>query len=153
VRNKRSIYAALVSNLVIAVTKFIASNLSHSSAMLSEAVHSLVDCINELLLLLGIRMSNRQKDKRHPFGYGRELYFWSFIVSILIFGLGSGISFYQGFVHLKNPTLSDHLNWNYLVISISLVFEGGSFFIALKQFNKLRGEQSIWQAIKSSKDP
>src|SRR4051794_30644138 len=101
-RTNKSIYAALAANIAIAVTKFIAGGISKSSAMISEAVHSLADCFNELLLLLGIYRSNKKRDKAHPFGYGRELYFWSFIVSILIFGVSAGASFYQGIIHLRN---------------------------------------------------
>ncbi len=152
-RSNFSIYAALASNIVIAVAKFIAGGFTRSAAMISEAVHSLVDCINELLLLLGIYLSNKEKDKEHPFGYGRELYFWSFIVAILIFGLGSGVSIYQGIVKLKNPRLTENLQWNFIVLAFSLLCEGISFFIALKNFNKSRGSQSLWEAIRDSKDP
>ena len=105
-RSKISIYAALAANIGIATIKFIAGGFSGSSAMIAEGVHSLVDSVNELLLLYGIYSSNKQRDNHHPFGYGRELYFWSFIVSILIFSLGAGVSFYQGYVHLKTPALS-----------------------------------------------
>lgn len=121
--------------------------------MISEAVHSLVDCINELLLLLGIYRSNKERDKKHPFGYGRELYFWSFIVAILIFGLGSGVSIYQGISKLKNPVPTTNLKWNYFVLAFALICEGISFWIALKNFNKTRGDQSLWDAIINSKDP
>jgi len=144
---------ALAANIVIAVCKFIAGGISKSSAMISEGVHSLVDSVNELLLLYGIHRSNRQRDKTHPFGYGRELYFWSFIVSILIFALGAGVSFYQGVNHIRHPQLADDFVWNYAVLGISFLSEGSSFLIALKEFNKTRGEEPLWQAIKRSKDP
>ena len=121
--------------------------------MASEAIHSLVDCMNELFLLLGIYRSNKKSDKAHPFGYGRELYFWSFIVALLILELGAGIAFYQGYSHLKNPVLPGNLEWNYIVLAVSLVVEGSSFFIAWKEFNKVRGEQTLWKAIRNSKDP
>ena len=152
-RSNFSIYAALTSNIVIAVAKFIAGGFTRSVAMISEAVHSLIDCINELLLLFGIYRSKKEKDKEHPFGYGRELYFWSFIVAILIFGLGSGVSIYQGIVRLRNPRLTENMAWNYIVLGFSLLCEGISFLIALKNFNKGRGDQSLWEAIRDSKDP
>ncbi len=152
-RSKFSIYAALVANIGIAAAKFFAAAISHSAAMTSEAIHSLVDCLNELLLLLGIYRSNKKSDKQHPFGYGRELYFWSFIVALLILALGAGISFYQGYQHIKNPTLSSDLKWSYIVLGISMILDSTSFIIAYKQFSKVRGEQTLWQAIRSSKDP
>src|SRR5450432_2024533 len=142
-RSNKSIYAALISNVVIATAKFIAAGISHSAAMTSEAIHSLVDSVNELLLLFGIYKSNKKSDKQHPFGYGRELYFWSFIVALVILGLGSGIAFYQGYLHLKNPVLPANMKWNYIVLGISMLFDGGSFLIALKQFNKIRGKQKL----------
>jgi len=148
-----SIYAALASNVAIAIAKFIAGSFTKSSAMISEAVHSLVDCINELLLLLGIYRSNKERDKKHPFGYGRELYFWSFIVAILIFGLGSGVSIYQGISKFKNPSPTTNLKWNYFVLAFAFVCEGISFWIALKNFNKTRRDQTLWEAIINSKDP
>jgi len=152
-RSNKSIYAALAANIAIAATKFIAGGITGSSAMISEAVHSLVDSVNELLLLYGIHRSNRQKDKTHPFGYGKELYFWSFIVAILIFGLGAGVSFYQGYHHLKDPAPMTNSGWNYAVLAFSFLFDGSSFIVALKEFNKTRREDSLWSAIKRSKDP
>jgi cation diffusion facilitator family transporter len=154
-RSKISIYAALAANVAIATVKFIAGGISGSAAMIAEGVHSLVDSVNELLLLYGIYSSNKERDKYHPFGYGRELYFWSFIVSILIFALGAGVSFYQGYVHIKRPAMSEPLYWNYIVLAFSLVFEGVSFIIAFRQFRKteVKGDLSIWGAVRHSKDP
>jgi cation diffusion facilitator family transporter len=152
-RSNTSIYAALISNIGIAITKFIAGAFSRSSAMISEGIHSLVDCFNELILLLGIKKSAQKRDELHPFGYGRDLYFWSFIVAVLIFGLGSGISFYQGYIHLKNPSLTKSSLWNYVVLAISFLFDGISFLIALSAFNKLRKNKPFWKAILESKDP
>lgn len=152
-RTNKSIYAALTANIIIAATKFIAGGISKSSAMISEAVHTLADCFNELFLLLGIYRSNKKRDKTHPFGYGKELYFWSFIVSILIFGLGAGASFYQGIVHLRHPRLPGQLTLSYIVLACAFISEGASFVIALKEFNKIRGDQSFWAAVRSSKDP
>jgi cation diffusion facilitator family transporter len=152
-RSNKSIYAALAANIVIAISKFIAGGVSKSSAMISEGVHSLVDSANELLLLYGIHRSNRQRDKTHPFGYGRELYFWSFIVAILIFALGAGVSFYQGVNHIRHPQPGGAFKWNYVVLGISFLSEGSSFLVALKEFNKTRKEESLWEAVKRSKDP
>src|SRR5258708_20418479 len=105
-RSNISIYSALVANIAIAIAKFVAGGITRSSAMIAEGVHSLVDTVNELLLLYGIYRSNKERDEFHPFGYGRELYFWSFIVAILIFALGAGVSFFQGYIHLKTPPIS-----------------------------------------------
>lgn len=121
--------------------------------MMSEGIHSVVDTSNELLLLLGIRKSRKKADSQRPFGYGKELYFWSFIVSILIFGVGAGISFYEGITHLQHPELIRDPLWNYIVLAIAFVFDGISFIIALKNFNWHRGNQPFWQAVKKSKDP
>src|SRR6266700_730517 len=152
-RSNVSIYSALCANIVIAITKFIAGSISGSAAMISEGVHSIVDSVNELLLLYGIYSSNKEKDHLHPFGYGRELYFWSFIVSILIFAFGAGISFFQGYLHLKTPAAPHSLTSNYIVLAVSLLFEGASFLIALRAFKKTKGEGSLWTAVRTSKDP
>jgi cation diffusion facilitator family transporter len=149
----RSIYAALLANLLIAVTKFIAGAISHSAAMIAEGVHSVVDTINQLLLLLGLGLSKKKPDKYHPLGYGKELYFWSFVVSILIFGLGGGISIYQGITHILQPIELGNATWSYVVLAVSVVFEGTSLIIAAKEFNKLRDGQTWWDAIINSKDP
>ncbi|PJJ84777.1 cation diffusion facilitator family transporter [Mucilaginibacter auburnensis] len=151
--SKKSIYSALAANLLIAVTKFIAGAVSNSSAMIAEGVHSVVDTINQLLLLLGIRLSKKKPDKYHPLGYGKELYFWSFVVSIMIFGLGGGISIYQGILHILHPIELGNPKWSYVVLSLSIVFEGSSLIIAAIEFNKIRNGQSWWQAIVNSKDP
>jgi cation diffusion facilitator family transporter len=148
-----SIYSALIANLLIAVTKFIAGAIGNSAAMIAEGVHSVVDTINQLLLLLGIKLSKQKPDKYHPLGYGKELYFWSFVVSILIFGLGGGISIYQGVVHILHPIELGDPTWSYVVLALSIVFEGTSLIIAAKEFNKLRDGQTWWQAIIKSKDP
>jgi len=149
----KSIYGALAANVLIAITKFIAGAVTNSGSMISEGVHSLVDTINELLLLLGIHQSKKPPDARRPFGYGKELYFWSFIVSILIFGLGGGISIYQGYMHVRHPEVLGNPFWNYIVLGASILFEGTSLIIAIKEFNKVRGDQPWWQAIVRSKDP
>jgi cation diffusion facilitator family transporter len=151
--SNKSIYSALAANLLIAITKFIAGGISNSAAMIAEGVHSLVDTTNELLLLLGLNLSKKKPDKYHPLGHGKELYFWSFIVSILIFGLGGGISIYQGILHIINPIKLGNATWSYIVLLFSVIFEGSSLIIAAREFNKLRDGQSWWQAVKRSKDP
>jgi cation diffusion facilitator family transporter len=130
--SKIPIYSALVANLLIAITKFMAAGITGSSAMISEGIHSLVDTSNEVLLLLGIRRSKMPADEKRPFGYGRELYFWAFVVSILIFGVGGGISFYEGVTHLQHPNPIEDPFWNYIVLSIAFVLDGLSLITALK---------------------
>ncbi|MGN6733630.1 MAG: cation diffusion facilitator family transporter [Candidatus Binatia bacterium] len=149
----RVIYAAIVANLAIAVTKFIAAGFTGSSAMLSEGIHSLVDTGNGGLMLLGVRRSRRPPDTAHPFGYGKELYFWTLIVAIVIFAVGGGISAYEGILHILNPKPFTDPLWNYIVLGIAMVFEGYSFTVAFKAFEAERGKLSIWQSIDQSKDP
>jgi len=151
--NKKSIYSALAANLLIALTKFIAGSFTNSSSMISEGIHSTVDTANQLLILYGLRRSKKAPDKSHPFGYGKELYFWSFVVSILIFGLGGALSIYQGIAHMQQPELMGDPFWNYIVLILSLIFEGTSFIIALKAFNKTRNGLGWWDTIIKSKDP
>jgi len=151
--SKLPVYSALAANLLIAATKFISAAVTGSSAMLSEGIHSIVDTLNEILLLLGIKLSKKKPDEQRPFGYGKELYFWSFIVSILIFGLGGGISFYEGITHIQHPVHITIPFWNYIVLGTAIVFDGISLVIAIKSFNRVRGDTPFWQAIKKSKDP
>ncbi|MDQ0251516.1 cation diffusion facilitator family transporter [Sphingomonas kyeonggiensis] len=147
------IYAALAANLGIAVAKFVAAAISGSSSMLTEGVHSLVDTGNQGLLLYGQYRGRRPPDRDHPFGYGRELYFWAFIVAILIFGLGAGVSVYEGWKHIAAPEeLRDPLI-NYVVLAIAFALEGTSWWIAMREFAKRKGDLGWWQAIKESKDP
>lgn len=151
--NHKSIYSALAANLLIALTKFIAGAYTNSSSMISEGIHSTVDTTNQLLLLYGLKRSKKAADQFHPFGYGKELYFWSFVVSILIFGLGGALSIYQGIAHILEPELMKDPFWNYIVLFLSLIFEGTSLFIAVKEFNKTRKGMGWWDAIVKSKDP
>ncbi|MEC4816635.1 MAG: cation diffusion facilitator family transporter [Scytonema sp. PMC 1069.18] len=151
--SKKTIFAAIASNLAIAITKFIAAAITGSSAMISEGIHSLVDTGNELLLLLGLRMSQKSADESHPFGYGQELYFWTLIVAILIFAIGGGMSIYEGITHLFNPSPLEDPMWNYIVLGLAMVFEGFSWSVALREFLPTKGQQSFWQAIRASKDP
>jgi cation diffusion facilitator family transporter len=149
----RVIYAAIVANLAIAATKFAAAAITGSSAMISEGVHSLVDTGNGGLMLLGVRRSRKPADSKHPFGYGKELYFWTLIVAIVIFAVGGGISAYEGLIHILYPAPLTNPTWNYGVLALALVFESYSFIIALRAFQRAQGEQSVWQSIHSSKDP
>lgn len=151
--SNKSIYSALAANLLIAVTKFVAGSFSNSAAMISEGIHSLVDTVNQILLLFGLWRSKKPADALRPFGYGKELYFYSFIVSILIFGLGGGLSIYQGVTHIIKPEKLGDPTWNYVVLALSVIFEGVSLIIAAKEFNKVRGNDSWWAAILRSKDP
>jgi cation diffusion facilitator family transporter len=151
--SKLAIYGAIAANVAIAVTKLVVAGITGSSAMLSEGIHSSVDTFNGVLLLVGIRLSQRPATPEHPFGHGKELYFWSLIVAVLIFGLGGGISFYEGVQHIRQPEpLHDPL-WNYGVLGAAALFEGISFTIALRQFRKLANGTPFWETIRHSKDP
>ncbi|WP_223648517.1 cation diffusion facilitator family transporter [Hymenobacter psoromatis] len=151
--SKTAIVAALAANLGIAAIKFGAAWVTGSSAMLSEGIHSLVDTANEWLLLLGLRRSQQPADARRPFGYGKELYFWSFMVSVFIFSVGGGLSIYEGIEHLRHPEPLGSPTWNYVVLSLAFIFDGLSFLVARRTFNKQRGRQSFWAAFRASKDP
>lgn len=149
----RVILAALAGNAAIAATKFGAAFYTGSSAMLSEAIHSLVDSGNQVLLLHGMKRAKKPADAAHPFGYGREIYFWAFIVAMMIFALGGGISIYEGIHKLQHPEAMKDAFINYIVLGLSLVFEGGSTFVAYREFNKSRGDLGYVAALKASKDP
>lgn len=151
--SRKTIFAAMGSNLAIAITKFIAASITGSSAMISEGIHSVVDTGDQLLLLLGISRSQKPADESHPFGYGQELYFWTFIVAILIFAIGGGMSIYEGITHLINPSPLEDPMWNYIVLGMAILLEGYSWTVALKEFLPTKGKQNFWQAIKNSKDP
>jgi cation diffusion facilitator family transporter len=151
--SKTAIYAALVGNSLIAVTKFIAASVSGSAAMFSEGIHSLVDTGNQMLLLYGLKRADKPPDAEFPFGHGKEVYFWSFVVAILIFGLGAGISLYQGWSHLSHPEPLENLIINYIVLSLAIVFEGAALWVAFREFNKSRGARSVLAAVRGGKDP
>lgn len=150
---KKTILAAIVANLAIAVIKFIAAVITGSSAMLSEGIHSTVDTGNELLLLLGIRLSQKPPDESHPFGYGQELYFWTLIVALFIFSIGGGMSIYEGINHIIFPKPLEDPFWNYVVLGLAVVFEGYSWSVALRELIANKNEGNILQAIRASKDP
>jgi cation diffusion facilitator family transporter len=147
------VYAALAGNLLITVSKFFAATVTGSSAMLSEGVHSLVDSINELLLLYGLHRAKAPRDETHPFGYGRELYFWSFIVALMVLAIGAGVSFYEGVMHLREPEPIANPLVNYIVLGVSLLFEGTSWSIALREFRARKGNLGYFEAFRRSKDP
>lgn len=151
--SKKVIFAALIGNALIAITKFTAASITGSSAMLSEAIHSLVDTGNQVLLLYGMKRANKPADKNFPFGHGKEIYFWSFVVAILIFALGGGISVYEGIHHLLNPQPAKSPLINYLVLSLAIIFEGVAWLFALREFNRTKGNNGYLDAINQTKDP
>jgi len=151
--SRKVVIAALIGNVLVAATKAVAAVVTGSSAMLSEAVHSFVDTANEVLLLYGGHRSRRKPDADHPFGYGRELYFWSFIVALLIFALGAGVSAYEGIRHLSHPEPIEKPIVSYVVLGLSFLFEGGSWIVAFRSFSKAKGDLNWWKAITTSKDP
>jgi cation diffusion facilitator family transporter len=148
------VYAAIAANFVIAIAKFAAAAVTGSSAMLSEGIHSVVDTGNETLLLLGLERSRKPPDELHPFGYGKELYFWSLIVAILLFGIGGGLSVYEGIDHIRRPEELQSPFWNYVVLGVALVAEGLSWWIAIRQLLKDRTSKvGVFRAFRQSKDP
>ena len=149
----RSVVAALIGNLLVAATKAVAAFMTGSSAMLSETVHSIVDTGNELLMLYGIRRSRQHPDAEHPLGYGRELYFWSFIVALLLFGAGACASVIQGIIHLEHPKPIENPALSYVVLGLSLIFESGSWTIAYRNFRSKIDERGYWFAVRESRDP
>lgn len=151
--SKTVIYAALVGNFAISVTKFGAGFFTGSSAMITEGVHSLVDTGNQLLLLYGLKRSGRPADKYHPFGYGMELYFWAFLVAILIFAVGAGISIYEGIHKVMDPHEISNAYINYIVLGISICFEAVVWWVALKEMIRIKGDRPMLRAIRDSKDP
>ena len=151
--SKKVIIAALIGNGLIAITKFIASAITGSSAMLSEGIHSLVDTGNQVLLLYGLKRSQLPPDERFPFGHGKEIYFWSFVVAILIFAVGAGVSIYEGIHHILHPEPMQRPIVNYIVLALALVFEGFAWYFAIKEFAKVKGRLNYVQAVQRGKDP
>ena len=150
--SKKVVIAALFGNSMIAVTKFAAAAYTGSSAMLSEAVHSLVDTCNQALILYGLKRAKRPADETHPFGYGMELYFWTFVVAILIFAVGAGVSIIEGIEKIRHPHPVGDAYINYIVLGAAMAFEGVAWFIALKEFRARKGHMSYWDAVRCSKD-
>jgi cation diffusion facilitator family transporter len=151
--SKTAIVAAIAGNLAIAVTKFVAAAFTGSAAMLSEAIHSVVDTGNDALMLLGIYRSRKPPDFEHPFGHGRELYFWTLIVGVLVFAVGGGMSAYEGITHIRQPTPNESAVWSYAVLAASACFEGASWFFGWRAFGKERAGRGILETIHTSKDP
>jgi cation diffusion facilitator family transporter len=152
-RDNIVLYGALAANLGIAVAKFVAAGISGSSSMVTEGVHSLVDSGNQVLLLYGQNRAKKPADRSHPFGYGRELYFWAFVVAILIFAVGAGVSVYEGVMHIAEPGPLGDATLNYVVLAVAFVLEGTSWTIAVREFGARCGDESWWASIKRSKDP
>lgn len=150
---KRVVYVALAGNLLVTTTKLAAALWTGSSAMLSEAVHSFVDTGNELLLLYGMHRAGRRPDAEHPIGYGRELYFWSFIVALLVFALGAGVSIYEGVLHMQHPLPIVDPLVNYVVLGLAFVFDGASCWVSFRNFRAAKGSLGYYEAFRCSKDP
>jgi cation diffusion facilitator family transporter len=151
--NKLIVYAALAANVGIAVAKFVAASLTGSAAMVSEGVHSLVDSVNEILLLYGLRRSRLPPDRDHPLGHGRELYFWSFIVALLVLALGAGFSLYEGVNHILAPEPLRDPTANYIVLGVAALFEGSSWYLSLKSVQRRKGRMGYFEAFRGTKDP
>ncbi len=151
--SKKVIYAALAGNTLVAITKFIAASFTGSSAMLSEAIHSVVDTGNQGLLLYGMKQAKKPASAEFPFGHGKEIYFWSFVVAIMIFAVGAGISIYEGIHSLQNPKPLEDPYINYIVLVIAMLFEGAAWYYAFKEFTKAKGKWGYIEAIKREKDP
>lgn len=151
--SKKVIYAALIGNALVATTKFIAAAMTGSSAMLSEGIHSVVDTGNQMLLLLGLKRAKKPADDRFPFGHGKEVYFWSFVVALLIFAVGAGVSLYEGVHQLHNPSPIKNPYINYIVLSLALLFEGAALYFALTEFSRAKGKWSYLEAVQKGKDP
>ena len=153
VRKNIVLFGALGANLGIAVAKFVAAGITGSSSMLSEGFHSVVDSLNQILLLYGEHRADRKPDAKHPFGYGRELYFWAFVVAILIFAVGAGLSLYEGYIHYRDPEVLTDPTINYIVLGAAFLLEGTSWTIAMREFAASKGAAGWWQAVRDSKDP
>jgi cation diffusion facilitator family transporter len=152
-KSTAAIVMAIIGNLAIAVIKFVAAGFTGSSAMLSEAIHSLVDTGNGGLMLLGVHKSREPPDADHPFGHGRELYFWTLIVAILVFAVGGGMSAYEGITHLAHPTLPANPVWSYAVLGLASIFEGTSWLFGWKAFSAEKGSKGVLETIHDTKDP
>jgi cation diffusion facilitator family transporter len=151
--DNRTLIIALAANLGIAASKFVAAAITGSSAMLTEGVHSVVDSANQLLLIWGRRQSRKAPTPQHPFGFGRELYFWSFIVAVMVFALGAGVSIYEGIIHIISPEPAVSPLIAYSVLLIAFLLEGGSTLSAFREFREAKGTTGWFQAVRESKDP
>lgn len=151
--SKKVIYFALLGNAAIAVTKFIGAAFTGSSAMFSEGIHSVVDTGNQVLLLFGLKQAKKPPDEKYPFGHGKEVYFWSFVVAILIFAVGAGLSIFKGIEHIRHPQEITNPLINYIILSVAMLIEGFVFYIAIQEFNKSKGDHNYLEAIQKGKDP
>src|ERR1700685_4251936 len=151
--SRKAVLTAIVSDLAIATAKLTAWAFTHSSGMLSEAIHSLVDAGNGSLLVLGLHRSRKQADETHPFGYGKELYFWTLLVALFVFFAGGGASIAEGYLRVRNPRPLDHYLWNYVTLGVAGLFEGYSLYVGLEEFRAGEGVPASWQAIRASKNP
>ncbi len=151
--SKKVIIAALAGNTMIAITKFIAASITGSSAMLSEGIHSLVDTGNQFLLLHGMKQARKPADEQFPYGHGKEIYFWSFVVAIMIFALGAGISLYEGVHHIRYPEAISNPVINYIVLGLAMLFEGAALLFALREFRAAKGTLGYIEAVQQGKDP
>jgi cation diffusion facilitator family transporter len=151
--SRKVIFAALVGNAAIAISKLIAAAITGSSAMFSEGIHSIVDTGNQGLLLLGLKRARKAPDDRYPFGYGKEIYFWSFVVAIMIFGLGAGVSIYEGIGQLRHPHGIVNPALNYIILGFAFVFEGAAWLFAFKEFRRVKGASGYLEAVRKGKDP
>ncbi|HEU5404199.1 MAG TPA: cation diffusion facilitator family transporter [Terriglobales bacterium] len=151
--SRKVIYAALATNFAIAVAKFIAAALTGSSSMLAEGFHSVVDTGNGLLLLYGVRRSTRPADSMHPFGHGKELYFWSFVIAVSTFAVGGVLSIWEGIAHIRHPEVSAHLFWSYCILALSSVLNLYSLIVGLREIQRTRGRSTFWEFVQRSKDP
>jgi cation diffusion facilitator family transporter len=151
--SQKVIFAALIGNTLIAITKFIATAITGSSAMFSEGIHSLVDTGNQFLLLHGLRRAKKPPDEQFPFGHGKEVYFWSFVVAILIFAAGAGISLIKGVQHILHPHPIENFMINYIVLGLAMVFEGGAWYFAFTEFKRVKGKWGYLEAVQRGKDP
>lgn len=151
--SKKVIYAALIGNALVAITKFVAASITGSSAMFSEGIHSVVDTGNQVLLLFGLKQAKKPADEDFPYGHGKEIYFWSFVVAILIFALGAGISIYEGIHHVLHPVPIENPLINYIVLGLAIIFEGGALYFAMKVFREAKGAMGYLEAVRRGKDP
>ncbi len=152
-KSRSFLYVSLGVDIIIALSKFTASFFTASSSMVAEGIHSVIDAVSQLLLIRGVKTSRRKADEERPFGYGRDFYFWSFIVSLVIFSLGGCISIYEGFLNLKKRELEGHPGWNYTILAIAFVFNLISMFSALKSFKKQWKYETFWKSVIHTKDP
>lgn len=151
--SKGVVYAALFGNGAIAVTKFIAAVMTGSSAMLAEGIHSVADTGNQGLMLLGMKRGDKPADRTHPFGYGKEVFFWGFVVAIVLFAVGAGVSIYEGIIHLLHPAELGDPTINYVVLGLAAVFETGATSFAVRELWRRKGDRGVFETIKESKDP